>query len=323
MPSDNEFVHLHVHTEYSLLDGLSQIPRLVNHAKDLGQTALAITDHGTMFGVIDFYRACKKAEIKPIIGVEAYVARRRMTDRDSKLDTRPFHLLLLAQNQTGYKNLLKIASAAQLEGYYYRPRIDREFLEQHSEGLIATSGCLAAQIPSLVMEGRDQDARDMIDWYVQVFGKDHFYLELQSHDIDELRTVNDWLVANGKRDVVQLLATNDVHYVFEDDYDPHDTLLCIQTGALKHETNRLKMTDNSYFLASNAQMWDAFGHINDGEALYNSLKIAEMCEIDLDSKGYHLPIFPVPDGYDSGTYLRYLCEKGLRWRYGDRFAEPE
>lgn len=322
MSDDKNFVHLHVHTEYSLLDGLSRIPKLVDRAKELDMPALAITDHGAMFGVIDFFRAAKKAGIKPIIGMEAYLARRTRFDRDSKLDTRPYHMLLLARNQQGYQNLLKLASAAQLEGYYYRPRIDRELLAEHAEGLIATSGCLAAEIPNAVMEGRDDNARELIGWYQDVFGPENFFLELQQHDIPELMNLNRWLADYRKsgHSPVQLVATNDVHYIMESDYDPHDTLLCIQTSALKTETNRLKMTDPSYHLTTQEEMWRYFHEVP--EAIYNTLKIADMVDVDLDTKGYHLPVFPVPDGYDAATYLRALAEKGLHWRYGANAGEP-
>ncbi|MBI5670043.1 MAG: DNA polymerase III subunit alpha [Chloroflexi bacterium] len=324
MSFQHNFVHLHVHTEYSLLDGLSRIDHLVERAKSLNMPAIAITDHGAMFGVIDFFRACKAAEIKPIIGMEAYLARRSRFDKDPKLDKRPYHMLLLAQNQTGYLNLLKLASLAQLEGYYYRPRIDRDLLAQHAEGLIATSGCLAAQIPTMVMEGRDNEARELIGWYQDVFGADNFYLELQQHDIPELETLNRWLIEYRKsgHSTVPLLATNDVHYVMKEDYDPHDTLLCIQTGALKSETDRLRMSDPSYHLTTPEEMWGFFGDAAP-EAIHNTLKVAEMCEVNLDTKGYHLPVFPVPEGYDSTSYLRYLCEKGLRWRYGAGADDPE
>ncbi len=319
--TDQQFVHLHVHTEYSLLDGLSKIKKLVTRAAEHGMSALAITDHGTMFGVIDFYRACKNAGIKPILGVEGYMARRTMRDRDPKLDNKPYHLLLLAQNAAGYKNLLRIASTAQLEGYYYKPRIDKDYLVDNYDGIITTTGCLAAHIPSMIMEGQDERARQQIHEYVDIFGRDHFYLELQQHDIPELKPVNDWLIETAQRDNLNLVATNDVHYVDEDDFESHDTLLCIQTGALKHETNRMKMTDNSYFLADQARMWAHFGHIMDGAPLRNSLKIAEMSDVNLDDKTYHLPIFPVPEGYEADTYLRYLAQKGLRWRFGDRADE--
>ena len=320
---DKSFVHLHVHTEYSLLDGLSRIDHLVARAKELNMSALAITDHGAMFGVIDFFRACKKAGIKPIIGMEAYLARRSMADRDPKEDKRAYHLLLLAKNQTGYRNLLKIASVSQLEGYYYRPRVDFEFLSQHAEGLVATSGCLAAQIPSMVMEGKDDEARELIGRYQEVFGKDNFFLELQQHDIPELSNVNKWLVEYEKshHTTVPLLATNDVHYVLKDDHDPHDTLLCIQTGALKHDADRLRMSDPSYYLTSADEMWGYFHEVP--QALHNTVRVAEMCELELEHEGYHLPVFPVPEGFDPGSYLRHLCEKGLRWRYGSHADEPE
>ena len=250
--------------------------------------------------------------------MEGYLAPLRMTVNDARLDSKPYHLLMLAQNNTGYQNLLQIASAAQLEGYYYRPRIDRDFLEAHKDGLITTTGCLAAEIPNMVMNGQEEAARARIDEYIQIFGRDNFYLELQHHEIDELRPVNEWLIETAKRDRLKLVATADVHYVLEGDFEAHDTLLCIQSSALKTDTNRLKMSDNSYYLIDQARMASWFGDVNDGEPLKNTFAIAEMCELDLDKKGYHLPIFPVPEGFDNSTYLRYLCEIGLRWRYGDQ-----
>lgn len=320
---DQDFVHLHVHTEYSLLDGLSDIKKLIKRAKNLDMSAMAITDHGVMFGVIDFYREAKTADIQPIIGMEGYLAPRTMKDRDARLDKSPYHLLMLARNAQGYRNLCKIATAAQLEGYYYKPRIDRDFLAAHSEGLVVTSGCLGAQIPSLVMEGRDDAAREMIDWYLQIFGRENFFLELQNHDIPELPRVNEWLVDIGRKDDVRFVATNDVHYVLSDDYDAHDTLLCVQTSTLKNETGRMQMSDNSYFLSSQAEMWSAFGHIDSGSPLSNTLLVAEMCrDLTLDDKEYHLPIFPVPQGFSEVEYVRYLAEKGLVWRFGERASDP-
>ena len=322
--SDQSFVHLHVHTEYSLLDGLSRIKRLVARAKELEMPALAITDHGTMFGVMDFYRACKDADLKPIIGCEMYLAPNGMNDRQSREAN---HLLLLARNEKGYKNLLKIASDGQLKGYYYRPRIDWDYLSQLQTasggdlGLVATSGCLAAQIPSMIMQGQDEKARDLIDRFKQVFGADNFFLELQQHQIDELKQVNNWLIETGQRDDVKYVATNDVHYVMESDYEPHDMLLCIQTGARKEEEKRLRMSDNSYFLSDRQQMWDMFGHIDGGSPLTNTLRIADSCDLDLSKKTYHLPVFPVPDGFDAVTYLRHLAFKGLRWRFGDKASD--
>jgi DNA polymerase III subunit alpha len=319
--SEQPFVHLHVHTEFSLLDGLSRVDDLVGRAKELDMPAVAITDHGAMFGVIDFFRACKAGGVKPIIGMEAYLAPRTRFDKDAREDKKAFHLLLLARNQTGYLNLLKIASEAQLHGYYYRPRIDREFLATHADGLIATSGCLAAQIPSMIMDGRDDEAKELVGWYRDVFGAENFYFELQQHDIPELVTVNKWLVENCGYADVPLLATNDVHYVRKEDADPHDTLLCIQTNAHKDEANRMRMSDASYYLTSREEMWTYFHEVP--QALSNTLRVAEMCEVDLDTKGYHLPVFPVPDGFDSASYLRHLCQKGLRWRYGEGALSDE
>ena len=318
----SDFVHLHVHSEFSLLDGQSRIKALVERARELEMPALGITDHGVMFGVLDFYRACREAKIKPIIGMEGYLARRGMTDRDPRLDRHSYHMLLLAKNMTGYQNLLKIASASQLEGFYYHPRIDKDFLAAHAEGIIATSGCLAAEIPRLVASGDERAAREQIGWYQDVFGSENFYLELQSHDIPALHQVNRWLcdyLRSGHSDV-QLLATNDVHYVNEDDAEAHDTLLCIQTSSLKSDLDRMKMEPfNSYHLKSAADMRAGFDGLPPeliDEAFANSLKIADMTDIDLAPKGYHLPAFPVPAGYDEHTYLRHLIEIGMGWRFG-------
>jgi DNA polymerase-3 subunit alpha len=311
------FVHLHVHSEYSLLDGLSRVKGLVAQAKELGQPAIALTDHGTMFGTIDFYRAAREVGVKPIIGIEAYLSAGPMEERLR----RHYHLLLLAENQTGFKNLLKLASAAQLEGFYYRPRIDHARLAQHSEGLIATSGCMASEIPRLVSEGQTDHARKQIDWYVDVFGQDRFFLELQDHNIPELATINRTLLEWGPRYQLGYVATNDVHYVRREDAKPHDLLLCIQTGKVVGEPDRMRMSDNSYYLKSHEEMVQLFGEVPG--ALDNTLLIAERCDVDLDPTGYHLPPFEVPEGYDAESYLRYLCEKGLRWRYSDDADAPE
>jgi DNA polymerase-3 subunit alpha len=236
-------------------------------------------------------------------------------------------MLLLAKNMTGYQNLLKMASAAQLEGFYYRPRIDREFMAEHAEGVIATSGCLAAEIPRLIEEGRDDEARERIGWYQDVFGAENFYLELQPHDIDQLHALNRWLIDYRGRGhtPVQLLATNDLHYVRAEDTDVHDTLLCIQTSAIKSETDRMQLKPfGSYYMKSADEMWLEF----DGappemiqEAFANTLKVAEECNVNLDSKDYHLPIFPVPPGFDAKTYLRHLCEMGMVWRFGENWMQ--
>ncbi|HSQ27210.1 MAG TPA: DNA polymerase III subunit alpha [Anaerolineales bacterium] len=310
------FVHLHVHTEYSLLDGFSNIKKIVRRAKEMNMPALAITDHGTMFGVINFYRAAKKEGIKPIIGVEAYLAPRGMTAKDPQLDKKSTHLLLLAENQTGYQNLLKIASAAQLEGFYYHPRIDHDFLAAHSEGLICTSGCMSAEVPRLIRQENLEAARAKLDWYYDVFGHDRFFLELQEHDIPELERINKTLLDFGPRYEANYIATNDVHYIEKADWRYQDIMLAIQTGSVLSDPNRMRMTSPTYYLRSPDEMSQIFGAVP--QALSNTLLIAERCNVDLDTKGYHLPLFEVPEGYTAQTYMRQLCEEGLIRRYGDR-----
>lgn len=324
----SEFVHLHVHTEYSLLDGQSRISGLMDRATELDMPAVGISDHGVMFGVIDFYRKAVDANIKPVIGMEAYLAPRSRFQKDAKIDKRPFHMLLFAQNNTGYRNLMKLASKAQLEGYYYRPRVDWDLLNKYSEGIIATSGCLAAEIPRLVEDGKDDEARATIGKYLEVFGEDNFYLELQPHKIDKLEVLNKWLVDYRKSEHtnVQFYASNDLHYVNKDDADVHDTLLCIQTSALKSEDNRMRLSpSNSYYMKSAAEMREAF--LQHGmptemvdEAFRNSLKIANMTDVNLDDRSYKLPIFPVPPEFegDEANYLSYLVEMGLGWRFPGR-----
>lgn len=315
MSAEQPFIHLHVHTEFSLLDGLSKIDKLVARAKEMKMDSLAITDHGTMFGVMQFYRACKAAEIKPIIGVESYMAKKSRTIHDPT-EKQPYHLLLLAKNETGYKNLLKLTSEAQLSGFYSKPRVDKELLSKYHEGLICTSGCLAAEIPRAFDEGRESQAFDLIGTYQDIFGKENFFLELQQHDIPEINKLNEWLVRyRGKADV-PLVATNDVHYVLDSDFNAHDTLLCIQTGTLKSAEKRMRMSDPSYHLRSQEEMWALFGDAAP-EALTNTVLIAQMCNLNLESKGYHLPVFPVPQGYSADSYLRTLAFRGARWRWGE------
>lgn len=278
--------------------------------------AVALTDHGTMHGVIDFFAQAQEAGVKPIIGVEAYLAARGMADRDAKLDKKSFHLLLLAENQTGYQNLLKIASAAQLEGFYYYPRIDRDFLAAHSEGLICTSGCMAAEVPRALADGDEQEARRRLDWYYEVFGPERFFLELQAHEIPELTALNKALLDLGTRYKANYIATNDVHYVDASDARLQDILLAIQTGCVLKDPNRMRMSDNSYYLRSPQEMSALFAEVP--QAISNTLLIAERCNVNLKTKGYHLPQFSVPAGYTAESYLRELCEQGLRRKYGAR-----
>jgi len=316
-----DFVHLHVHSEYSLLDGLGSVRALAERARELGMPALALTDHGAMYGAVEFYQAAKQQGIRPILGLEAYLAYRRMQDRDPQRDARSYHLLLLARDNTGYKNLMKIATAAQLEGHYYRPRIDREFLAAHSEGLVCASGCAASEVPRLILEGQVEKARERTAWYRDVFGREYYFLELQWHDIPGLEVVNRTLLEFAREFGLKVIATNDVHYVRREDADAHDVLLCIQTSTLVQEAQRMRMTDDSYYMKSPAEMEALFGEV-DG-ALSNTLLIAEMCDVQLDFDTYHLPHFPVPEGDEPESYLREVCEKGLRHRYGERADSPE
>lgn len=314
------FAHLHVHTEYSMLDGFSNIKKLVKRVKEMDMPAVAITDHGTMFGVIDFYNAATAAGVKPIIGLEAYMAARGMTDRDPKLDKKSFHLLLLAENETGYRNLLQIASAAQLNGFYYYPRIDHDFLAAHSEGLICTSGCMSAEIPRALLDENPQEAVRRMNWYYDVFGKDRFFVELQQHNIKEITDLNRRLLELGVRYESRYIATNDVHYINQSDSRLQDILLAIQTNTLLSDPDRMRMTDDSYYLRTPQEMSALFAEVP--ESLSNTLLIAERCNVDLSFKGYHLPEFPVPEGYTAETYLRHLCEQGLQRRYQDRATSP-
>ncbi len=323
------FVHLHVHTEFSLLDGLAKIKPLVARAKELGMPALAITDHGAMYGILAFYRACRNEGIKPIIGIEAYLAPRSMYDRDPKKDSRPHHIVLLAKDVTGYKNLIQIASTAQLKGFYYKPRVDKEFLAAHSEGLIATTACMSGEIPRLIRNGQEDEARRMMGWYQDVFGRENFYLEIQDHDDPEMDEVAQWLVNNASYANVPIIATNDVHYINREDAEAHDILLCVQTGNVVNEPNRMRMNNDTYYLRTPEEMQELFGDVP--EAITNTLRIAEMCDLDLgylevktrEERASRLPEFPVPEGYDAESYLRFLCEKGLPERYGERAKDPE
>lgn len=310
-----DFVHLHVHTEYSLLDGSSRIDALVQYAKSLGQKSLAITDHGVMFGVMDFYEACKKHEIKPILGMEGYLARATRFDKDKELDRKPFHLLMLAMNQQGYKNLMRLSSMAQLEGFYYRPRLDRDILSQYNEGIIVTSGCLAAEIPSAILKGKDDEARRLISWYVGVFG-DRFYFEVQPRRASaDQHKVNAWLLAESRRSGIKAVATTDAHYVQRKDADLHDTLLCIQTAARKHDKARMKFDEDTYYIMSAAEVAGYFDGYD--EVLLNTVALAERVDVKLENKGYHLPDFAVPAGQTPETFLRQLTFEGLKWRYGE------
>ena len=315
------FAHLHVHTEYSLLDGFSNIEKLIQRTKELGMDSLAITDHGTMFGVIEFYMAAKDAGVKPIIGLETYVSARRMTDRDAQKDKHSYHLLLLAENQAGYQNLLKIASASQLEGFYYYPRVDHEFLEQHTEGLIASTSCMSGEVPRTILNKGVEAGREVLQWYINTFGANNFFIEIQNHNIPELPALNRTLLDLGKQYNLKTIATNDAHYINRSDARLQDIMLCIQTGSLLTDPNRMRMTGDSYYLRSPQEMADLFP--DQPDALANTLLVAERCNIDLSKKGYHLPRFEVPEGFTPEIYLRKLCEEGLQRQYEGHASDPE
>ena len=288
-------------------------PKLIQRAKEMGMPAVALTDHGTMYGVVEFYNACKKEGIHPVVGLEGYITPRRMHQRDPQLDKRANHILLLAENMVGYQNLLKIASAAQLEGFYYHPRIDHEYLAEHAEGLICTSACLKGEIPSLIMNEQLDKAEDQLRWYLDVFGRDNFFLELQLHDMPELLRINKQLIEWSKKYQLKTIATNDVHYVDREDARYQDILLAIQTGALLADQNRMRMNGDTYYLRSPQEMATLFADVP--ESITNTVAIAERCHLKLEREEYHLPKFEVPAGYDAESYLRELCEKGLQRRY--------
>ncbi|MGI6097477.1 MAG: DNA polymerase III subunit alpha [Dethiobacteria bacterium] len=308
-----DFVHLHTHTEYSLLDGAGRIRDLVAAAREQGMSALAITDHGVMYGVIDFYKAAKEAGIKPIIGCEVYVSPRSRFDKEAKLDDYQFHLVLLARDRQGYKNLMQLVSRGFTEGFYYKPRIDFELLEQYSEGLIALSGCLAGEIPSLILKGKEEEAREVAIRYRSLFGKENYYLEIQDHKLPEQKTVNKALIQMSKELDIPLVATNDVHYCRYEDAEFHDVLLCIQTGKTVDEEDRLRFGSEEFYFKSAEEMRELFPEIP--EALTNTVRIAEMCNLEFDFSQTHLPQYNIPSGYTAKEYLRELCEKGLKEKY--------
>ena len=309
------FVHLHVHSEFSLLDGACRIGRLAARAKELGQTALAITDHGVMYGVIDFYRAAKAVGIKPIIGCEVYVAPRTMADRVHGVDNDARHLVLLCENETGYRNLSYLVSMGFLQGFYGKPRVDLALLRQHSEGLIALSACLAGEIPRRLRAGDYDGAKTYALELSGIFGPEHFYLELQDHGIPEQREVNRGLLRIAQETGLPLVATNDAHYLTREDSELQDVLLCIQTGKTLDDPNRMRFETQEFYLKSEDEMRALFPALP--EALENTQRIADRCKVEFEFNHYHLPAFTPPDGSDSLTYFRRMCDEGFRERYPD------
>ena len=311
------FTHLHVHTEYSLLDGSNKITEYVARVKELGMDSAAITDHGVMYGVIDFYKAARAAGINPILGCEVYVAPNSRFDRETTHgEDRYYHLVLLAENNTGYSNLIKIVSKGFVDGYYYKPRVDMEVLETYHEGIIALSACLAGEVQRYLVRGLYEEAKQTAYKYQNCFGKGNFFLELQDHGIDKQQIVNQQLLLMSKETGIELVATNDVHYTYEEDAEPHDILLCLQTGKKLSDENRMRYEGGQYYVKSEEEMKQLFPYAL--EALENTQKIADRCHVEIEFGKTKLPDFSVPEGYTTYGYLEKLCYDGLNERYGDK-----
>lgn len=309
------FAHLHVHTEYSLLDGSNKIKEYVEKIKALGMTAGAITDHGVMYGVIDFYKAAREAGINPVLGCEVYVAPGSRLDREMVHgEDRYYHLVLLAENNTGYSNLMKIVSKGFVEGYYYKPRVDMEVLEKYHEGIIALSACLAGEVQRNLVRGMYEEAKEVAYRYERCFGKGNFFLELQDHGIPEQKLVNQQLLRMSQETGIELVATNDVHYTNAEDAEPHDILLCLQTGKKLADEDRMRYEGGQYYVKSEEEMKSLFPYAL--QALENTQKIADRCHVEIEFGHTKVPHFEVPEGYDSWTYLNKLCHEGLDKRYG-------
>ena len=309
------FAHLHVHTEYSLLDGSNKIKECIARVKELGMDSVAITDHGVMFGVIDFYRAAKAAGIRPILGCEVYVAPGSRFDKENvgSGDDRYYHLVLLAENDLGYHNLMKIVSRGFIEGYYYKPRVDLALLTQYHEGLIALSACLAGEVQRDILRGMYEEAKEAALRYQDIFGKGNFFLELQDHGIPQQRQANQALLRMSQETGIELVATNDIHYTYAEDEKPHDMLLCIQTGKKLSDEKRMRYEGGQYYIKSEQEMRELFPYAL--PALENTQKIAERCNVEIEFGVTKLPKYDVPEGYTSWEYLTKLCYEGLEKRY--------
>ena len=310
------FVHLHVHTEYSLLDGSNKIKEYVARVKELGMDSAAITDHGVMYGVIDFYKEARAQGIKPILGCEVYVAPNSRFDREvTGGDDRYYHLVLLAENNEGYANLMKIVSKGFVEGYYYRPRVDKELLRQYHGGIIALSACLAGEVQRYIVKGLYDEAKKTALEYRDIFGEDNYFLELQDHGLPDQKLVNQQLLKMSEETGIELVATNDVHYTYAEDAVPHDILLCIQTGKKLTDENRMRYEGGQYYVKSPEEMEKLFPYAL--QALDNTQRIADRCSVEIEFGVTKLPKFDVPEGFTSWEYLQKLCWEGLERRYGE------
>ena len=314
MTRNDRFVHLHVHTEFSLLDGSIRIGELISRTKELGMEAIAITDHGAMFGIIEFYKEAKRQNIKPILGSEIYMALNKYTEKDPK-DKNQYHLVLLAENNEGYQNQMKIVSEGYVNGFYYKPRVDKDILRRYSKGIIALSACLGGEVQQHLLDNNYDRAKEVALEYEAIFGKGNFFLELQDHGVQEQVQVNELLVRISQETGIPLVATNDVHYLKREDAKVHDVLLCIQTGKTIDEEDRMRFPTDQFYLKSPQEMAMLFS--NHREALENTAEIAERCNVELDFSTLHLPEYKVPEGYTNESYLRELTLEGLRKRYGE------
>ncbi|HEY5724938.1 MAG TPA: DNA polymerase III subunit alpha, partial [Methylomirabilota bacterium] len=311
-----DFVHLHVHSEYSLLDGAAQLDGLVQKAKDLAFPAIALTDHGNLFGAVDFYSAAKKAGVKPIVGCELYVAPGSRFERSSQDGgyEGASHATVLVRNETGYRNLIKLVSKAYLEGFYYKPRVDRELLAQHADGLLVLSGCLNSEVSKLLSAGEDAKAKQVAGWYQDVFGRDHYFMELQSHGIEEQSRVTAGTLRLAEALGAPICGTNDSHYLEAGHARAHEALLCIQTGTTMSDPNRWKFSTDEFYLKSADEMREVFRELP--EAYRNTLAVAERCDLDMSFGKFHLPNYQVPVGFTLDSYLEHLALEGLAARYG-------
>ena len=309
----SNFVHLHVHSEFSLLDGANRIKDLPKRAKELGMDSIALTDHGVMFGVVDFYKACKNEGIKPIIGCEVYVAPRTRFDKEANIDNHYSHLILLAKNETGYKNLSKLVSMGFTDGFYYKPRIDLEILEKYHEGLICLSACLAGSVNKQILKNDIEEAEKIAMWHKNLFGED-YYLEIQPNGLPEQVLVNQKLIEMSRKLNIPLVATNDAHYLKKEDAYNHEILLCIQTGKRMTDEDRMRMGTDEFYVKSPEEMMEYFKNVP--EAIENTVKIAEKCNVEFEFGNTKLPNYEVPSQFATHSdYFKYLAREGLKRRY--------
>jgi len=316
---EKKFTHLHVHSEYSLLDGFGRINALAKVAAEQGMDSIALTDHGVLFGAIDFYKACLKEKIHPVIGCEVYIAARGLDQKDGQLDKDRSHLILLAENNTGYKNLMKIVSKGFIDGFYYKPRVDHNYLRENSEGIICLSACIGGEIPQLILKNDMEGAARLCQEYQKIFGKENFFLEMQDHRLREEALVNEWMLQLSKKYDIPLVATNDVHYIKKEDSENHDILLCIQTAATVQDEKRMRFPNNEFYFKSAEEMSRLF--VDVPEAIENTNRIAKRCQVTFDLEKTHLPQFELPTGENAKDYLRKLCIQGINKKYSEVLPE--